>query len=189
MNHSEPENPLLMNAVFPRFDLIQPAHVVPAMRRVLAELEQHLEQLEREAQPTWESLVEPLERLGDRLSVTWGIVGHLMGVKNSDALRAAYEEIQPDVVRFALRLGQSAVIFEALNTMRASAAWKQLQPAQQRIIDKLILDATLAGVGLEGQARQRFECHSTRTCGTQYAIQQPCSRRHQGICPHPADAR
>lgn len=156
MIQSDQENPLLLNAVFPSFDLIQPDHVVPAMRTVLAELEHRLEQLERDAQPTWEGLVEPLERLGDRLSAVWGVVGHLMGVKNSEALREAYQEIQPDVVRFSLRLGQSAVIFKALKAMRASADWQQIEPAQQRIIDALILDATLAGVGLEGDARQRF---------------------------------
>jgi oligopeptidase A len=156
MRHSDQENPLLSTGAFPRFDLIQPVHVVPAMRHVLAELEQHLEQLERDAQPTWEGLVEPLERLGDRLSVTWGVVGHLMGVKNCEALREAYQDIQPEVVRFSLRLGQSAVIFKALNAIRASAACENLQPAQHRIIDALILDARLAGVGLEGRARQRF---------------------------------
>lgn len=156
MSQSELENPLLLNAVLPRFDLIQTDHVVPAMRQVLAELAQRLERLESDAQPTWDGLVEPLERLGDRLSVTWGIVGHLMGVKNSEALREAYQTIQPEVVRFSLRLGQSSVIFKALNAIRDSAAWEQLQPAQQRIINILILDASLAGVGLEGPDRQRF---------------------------------
>jgi oligopeptidase A len=156
IHNAERENPLLQDTVFPRFDLIQPTHVVPAMRHLLAELEQCLDQLERDVQPTWEGLVEPLERLGDRLSVVWGIVGHLMGVKNRDALRAAYQEMQPEVVRFSLRLGQSAIIFKTLNTIRASADWQTLAPAQQRIIDALILDATLAGVGLAGEARQRF---------------------------------
>ena len=80
-------NPLLQSSVFPRFDLIRPEHVIPAMQQLLADLEAALQQLEAQAQPTWAGLVEPLERLTDRLNVTWGIVGHLMGVKNSEELR------------------------------------------------------------------------------------------------------
>ena len=72
-------NPLLLSSVFPCFDLIRPEHVVPALQQLLTELETALQQLEAQAQPTWEGLVEPLERLTDRLNVTWGIVGHLIG--------------------------------------------------------------------------------------------------------------
>ena len=93
-------NPLLQSLTFPPFDRIQPEHVVPALRQVLGELETTLDRLERRLQPTWEGLVEPLERIYDRLTVSWGVVGHLMGVKNSEALRQAYQEVQPAVVEF-----------------------------------------------------------------------------------------
>ena len=149
-------NPLLQSSVFPRFDLIRPEHVVPAMQQLLAELETALQRLEAQAQPTWEGLVEPLERLTDRLNVTWGIVGHLMGVKNSAELRHAHQTVQPDVVQFSLRLGQSPAIYQGLKALKAGPAWSSCDPAQQRIIDSLIRDAELAGVGLQGQERERF---------------------------------
>src|SRR5919108_1963811 len=149
-------NPLLQASVFPRFDLIRPEHVVPAIRQLLAELATALQQLEAQAQPTWEGLVEPLERLTDRLNVTWGIVGHLMGVKNSAELRQAHQTVQPDVVQFSMRLGQSPAIYQGLKALKASSAWSSCDPAQQRIVDSLIRDAELAGVGLQGQERERF---------------------------------
>ena len=77
-----------------------------------------LQQLEAQAQPTWEGLVEPLERLTDRLSVTWGIVGHLMGVKNSEELRQAHQTVQPDVVQFSMRLGRARRSTRALKRSR-----------------------------------------------------------------------
>ncbi|MCZ6873909.1 MAG: M3 family metallopeptidase, partial [bacterium] len=156
MNGSELENPLLLNVSLPRFDLIQTTHVAPAVRQLLSELEERLEQLEKNALPSWEGLVEPLESLSDRLSTMWGIVGHLMGVQNSEALREVYQEVQPEIVRFSLRVGQSSVIFQTLKAIRDSTLWQSLESAQHRIIDALILDATLAGVGLDGQARERF---------------------------------
>ena len=36
----------------------------------------------------------------------WGVVGHLMGVQNSEELRSAHEEMQPAVVKTTTRLGQ-----------------------------------------------------------------------------------
>jgi oligopeptidase A len=90
------------------------------------------------------------------LTWAWGIVGHLMGVKNSEDLRAAYEQSQPEVVKFFMRLGQSQVIYQGLKTIRASADWEKMDPAQQRIVTAGIRDAELAGVGLTGEKGDRF---------------------------------
>jgi oligopeptidase A len=150
------ENPLLELSPYPRFDCIRPEHVVPAVRQLLAELAVELQQLEVQAQPSWEGLIAPLERLSDRLSVTWGIVGHLMGVKNSGALRQAHQEVQPEVVEFSLRLGQSEPIYRALKALQASQDWHTLDATQRRIVAKLVQEAELAGVGLQGEQRERF---------------------------------
>lgn len=45
-------------------------------------------------EPIWQKLVEPLERIGDRLSVVWGAVSHLKSVKDNPELRTAIEEVQ-----------------------------------------------------------------------------------------------
>jgi oligopeptidase A len=150
------DNPLLQRGSLPRFDRIRVEHVVPAVRHLLQELDTALRQLEADLQPTWEGLIEPLERLHDRLGVPWGVVGHLMGVQNSEALRQAHQEVQPEVVQFSLRLGQSPAIYNGLKTLQGSAGWDALDAAQQRIVTSLIRDAELAGVGLAGEARMRF---------------------------------
>ena len=51
-------------------------------------------ELERTVEPSWPKLVEPLEKIVDRLSVVWGIVNHLKSVKDSFELRSAIEEVQ-----------------------------------------------------------------------------------------------
>lgn len=56
------------------------------------------EQLEKTVEPSWPKLVEPLEKIVDRLSVVWGIINHLKAVKDTPELRAAIEEVQ--VCRF-----------------------------------------------------------------------------------------
>ncbi len=68
---------------------------------------------------TWRAVVEPLEHLNDRLGLACGTVGHLMGVKNSEALRAAHEAVA-EVVTFSLRVGQSQPVYRALKEAAAA---------------------------------------------------------------------
>jgi oligopeptidase A len=150
------DNPLLLGQGLPPFDRIQPAHVVPAMDYLLAEMSDRLTTLEQTVQPTWEGVAEPLRQLVERLTWSWGIVGHLMGVKNSPELREAYETAQPKVVEFFNRLGQSQPLYQAFKAIRAGAGWQQLDAAQQRIVESAIRDAELSGVGLAGEQRDRF---------------------------------
>lgn len=149
-------NPLLDSSSLPRFDAIAPEHVEPGMRGLLAELGAHFDRLEGQVTPTWEGAIEPLERLQDRLGFSWGVVGHLMGVRNSDGLRAAHGAVQPAVVELGLRWAQSRPIFDALQKLAESPAFARLDAAQQRIVTVLLRDARLSGVALEGAARERF---------------------------------
>ena len=112
-------NPLLKDFDFPPFDVVRAEDVVPGVRELLGRLvrapysyfsrrsarrvmmsglnhlqEVELSELERSVRPTWPDLVEPLEKIVDRLQVVWGIVNHLKAVKDSPELRAAIEEVQ-----------------------------------------------------------------------------------------------
>ncbi|MCH2184336.1 M3 family metallopeptidase, partial [Myxococcota bacterium] len=87
----------------------------------------------------------------------WGIVGHLMGVQNSDALREAHDAVQPEVVAFGLRLGQSKEIYTGLVALRDGPEFDALTPAEKRVVEGLIREATHAGVALEGPAQERFQ--------------------------------
>lgn len=150
------ENPLLMDFVFPPYDLIEPKHVCPAMRSLLNKLETELVELETTVEPTWPKLVEPLEKITDRLRVVWGIVNHLSAVKDSPELRSAIEEVQPEKVKFQLRLGQSKPIYNAFRAIRGSPDWKTLSDARKRIVEAQIKEADLTGVSLEDNKRESF---------------------------------
>lgn len=149
-------NPLLAGQGLPAFDQIQPGLIVPGITQLLQELARELTDLEAQIIPTWEKLVEPLTRIEERLSWSWGIIGHLMGVKNSPELRQAYETVQPQVVEFISRLSQSKPIYEAFLSLRQGESWGQLDEAQQRIVEASLRDAQLAGVGLVGEKKDRF---------------------------------
>ncbi len=150
------DNPLLKCSGLPPFAEVKPEHVEPALNQLLSELNEELTQLEANVKPTWNDLVEPLERITERLTWSWGIVSHLMGVKNSPELRQAYETSQPQIVQFSTRIGQSKPIYDAFKALREGDKWNSLDSAQQRIVESSIRDAELAGIGLEGEAQARF---------------------------------
>ncbi|MEL7420837.1 MAG: M3 family metallopeptidase [Cyanobacteria bacterium J06555_3] len=150
------KNPLLIGKGLPPFDEIKAEHVVPAITQILEELDAGVSKLEKNVTPTWSGLVEPLTELEERLGWSWGIVGHLMSVKNSPELREAYEKMQPEIVGFYNKLAQSKPLYEAFKEIKEGAEWDKLEPAQKRIVESSIRDFELSGVGLEGEARDRF---------------------------------
>lgn len=149
-------NPLLRGEGFPPFPEIRVEHVVPAVEALIAELETKLIQLEADFEPTWEGLIVPVDDIQDRLSWTWGIIRHLMGVKNSPSLRQAYEEVLPKLIQFVNRFNQNETIYYGLLTIRRGKEWERLDNAQKNIISSLILSAKLSGVGLDASKRERF---------------------------------
>jgi oligopeptidase A len=149
-------NPLLTGHGLPPFAEILPEHVGPAIEQLLQTVNAELTELEKNFKPTWTGLIEPADLLGEKLTWAWGIIGHLMGVKNSPELRTAYENSQPAVVQFFMRMGQSQALYQGLKDIRTGADWANMSKAQQRIIEAGIRDAELSGVGLTGEQGERF---------------------------------
>src|SRR4051794_32229490 len=128
----------------PRFDAIDAAAVVPALRALIARQDQAREELERTLQPKWARLADPLSALGEPLGWSWGVVHHLLSVRDSAALREAQEVVQPEVVAASLRLGQSRAIYQGFLALRDGPEGKTLDPAQRRIVESSIREAELS---------------------------------------------
>ncbi len=165
------ENPLLTEAGTPRFDRIQPEHVVPAVRFVIAKAEQALQKIEAGIKPTWAGAVDVFDPLNRMFERAWAPVTHLFGVWNSDALREAFETVQPEVVQFGLRISQSEPAYRALKALKSGADWNTLDSAQKRIVDRKILSCELSGIGLSGSERERFNAIETELsqAGTEFS--------------------
>ena len=169
--HPLADNPLWTAQGLPHFAQIQAAHVEPAIRAICAEVETELATLEAAVTPTWAGLAEPLERLNDRLGRAWGTVGHLMGVANSPELRAAHDAVQGLVIDVSMRVGQSAALYAAWKALRDGPEWARLAPGQQRVVTCALRDAELSGIGLAGEARDRFNAIQVQLAekGTQFS--------------------
>ncbi|RZC71243.1 hypothetical protein C5167_034415 [Papaver somniferum] len=149
-------NPLLQDFVFPPFDVIEAKHVRPGIKALLQQHENDLVVLEKSVEPTWPKLVDPLEKILDRLQLVWGIIHHLKNVKDSADLRSAVEEVQPEKVKFLLRLGQSKPIYNAFKAIQESSDWHTLSDSRKRIVQVQTKEAVLNGVSLEDDKREQF---------------------------------
>lgn len=66
---------------------------MPGIKALLTQLGKEIDALESNVSATWEGLINPLERISDRLGRAWGTISHLKAVKDNEALRKAYEEV------------------------------------------------------------------------------------------------
>jgi oligopeptidase A len=154
-------SPLLAGSGLPDFTAITPELVDADIPALITRLEQELDALEADLQQSlssgrsldWSAVMDPLQRLGERLRWSWGVVSHLNGVCNTAELRAAHSAQQASVVRFGNRAGQSRVIYDALGRLRDQGG---LDATQERILAAELRDMELRGVGLEGEERQAF---------------------------------
>ena len=159
-------SPLLESTGLPRFDAIRPEHVEPAVRSLLDTLRSTVERLQDDpAAPSWDNFVEPIEDDGERLGRAWGIASHMHSVMDTPEWREAYNAMLPEVTRFYAELGQNLKLFEKYKSIRNSAAFAELSPARQRIIDNELRGFRLSGAELPDAQKPRFQAIQEEMAG------------------------
>ncbi len=148
-------NPLLNLEGLPPFSQIRPEHVEPAMDQLMANARELTKRLLANGGPfTWESLVEPLEVVDDRLGRAWSPVSHMNSVVNSDELRAAYNACLPKLSEYGTEMGQNVALFDAY---KAVAVGDKLDEAQRKVLDNALRDFHLSGVDLPTDKKNRYK--------------------------------
>ena len=157
---------LRMTNEFPSWAGFTPDKAVADLTRLLDEAEERVAEVEAlgsgrdSATPlAYEDFVWALDDATRELWHGWGAVSHMLGVMNSDAWRKVEEDWQPKIVAFSLRVGQSKRLYELAKEISGSpslAIDSGLASTRRRILDKMVQSAELAGVGLEGTKKDRF---------------------------------
>jgi oligopeptidase A len=152
-------NPLLDFSDLPRFDLIKPEHVAPAIDSLLAQNRAVVARLEAPADPqsiSWDNFVAPLEDATEQLGRAWNAVGHLNAVADTPELRAAYNENLPKVTEFWTALGQNLALFDKYKALKEGKEYAGYSAARKKIIDNALRDFRLGGAELADDQKQRF---------------------------------
>ena len=163
-------NPLLDIDSLPAFDRITAADALPALEKVLAENRARIADLTAQPEPTFASLVIPIEELSYRLSRVWSPIGHLNAVANSAEMREAYNQCIRLLTEYSSELGQNVALQAAyarvLETERES-----LDPQQRKVVENALRDFRLAGVDLPAEKKTRYREVAQRLAqlGTKFA--------------------
>ena len=151
-------NPLLDFTDLPRFDLIQPEHVKPAITQLLADGRALIDRLTGESTPaTWADFAGALSEGLEPFGRAWGVVGHLHSVNDVPAWREAYNEMLPEVSRFYTELGQNLKLFDKYRALFKNEAFSRLTVEQQKIVENEIRDFRLGGAELPEDQKPRFQ--------------------------------
>ena len=137
---------------FPDWSTFTPAFAEARLPQLLEKAESSVAALEASDPLGYEQLVWPLGDATRELTQLWGRVHHMLSVMNDDAWRALVDAFQPQMVAFSLRVSQSRRLYELAKRVRESVS----DPVRARILDKMVQGAELSGVGLDGEAKARF---------------------------------
>ena len=167
---------------FPDWAGFSPEFAAAELPRLLDEAEKAVAAIEAagsgkdSASPlSYENFVWKLDDATRGLWRCWGMVSHMLGVMNSEAWRKVEEEWQPKIVAFSLRVSQSKRLYETAKSILnaeslkgdLSSEHRSNRPSdhvqnglifsvRRRILEKMVQGAELAGVGLEGVKKERF---------------------------------
>ena len=163
------DNPLLELRDLPAFDRIGAQHARPALERTLAENRILVAAIAAQPDPTFATVVEPLEEAAHRLSRVFSPIGHLNGVANSEPMRAAYNECVPLLAEYTAELGQNASLAAAYRRILEREG-ARLAPPARKLVTNALRDFRLAGVELpeEPKARLRGILQRLATLGAKF---------------------
>jgi oligopeptidase A len=146
----------------PAFDRFNPDEAQAGLDEVLARNRRELAELPKRETHSWETLVEPLEDMGDRLSRVWGPTSHLFSVWSTPAWRAAYNAGLPKITEYGVELSQNEALFAAYKSLHDSPAFAKYSPARKKVVTDALRDFRLAGIALEPAQKARFKAISLR---------------------------
>lgn len=149
-------NPLLNIQGLPPFSQIKPEHIQPAVEKLIQDCRDTIEQVLKQPHFTWENFILPLTEVSDRLSRAWSPVSHLNSVKNSPALREAYQACLPLLSEYSTWVGQHKGLYNAYLALKNSPKFAQYSVAQKKAIENSLRDFDLSGIGLSEEKQKRY---------------------------------
>ena len=150
-------NPLLDTSSLPRFDEINPDHVLPAIQQLISDHREQLNTLLAEnPDPNFESLVVPIELMEHELGRVWSPVTHLQSVLGSHDWREAFNQALPLLTEHGTEISQNVRLQRAYAGVGDSLAADACE-SHRSAVDHALRDFHLAGVDLPGADKDRFK--------------------------------
>jgi oligopeptidase A len=140
------------------FDTIDASHVEPAVDVLLDDARTAVAAIAAAPAPrSYDDTLGALERATEPLEWVMGIVGHLESVATSDALRAAYDAVQPRVAELYTSLPLDPALWAAVRAAKATHEADPLDPTRRRHLDKTVDEFRRHGAELDEAGKTRLK--------------------------------
>jgi oligopeptidase A len=164
-------NPLLDTSSLPRFGDIRPDHVLPALKKLISDHRRKLDSLlDEHADPSFESLVVPVELMEHELGRVWSPVIHLQSVLGSRDWREAYNQALPLLTEHGTEISQNAKLQHAYAGVGASLD-TDASESHRSAVEHALRDFHLAGVDLPEADKKRFKAIMQELAATQASFE------------------
>jgi oligopeptidase A len=158
MSTSIVQNPLQQVQFRIPFDRIQASDVVPATTALLNEARERLNAIAAQpGEPTFEKTMRTLDELTEPLDYATGIVRHLESVATYPELRAAYNQIQPEVSAFYTGIPLHSGLWQAIKAFAGTPEGRELAGERRRYLHKTMDTFRRHGADLEPEGKKRLE--------------------------------
>ena len=144
--------------ILPAFSKIVAGEIVPAIENILRQNTAELERvLNQNNHYNWDNLVIPMEEMNDRLNKFWSPIRHLHSVADNNELRSSYNVCLEKITTYSTELMQNHELFLAYSQIAESEQFQNLNLIQKKVIDNILRDFRLSGVGLEQQEKETYK--------------------------------
>jgi oligopeptidase A len=146
-------NPLLRVPFEIPFDQIEVAHIVPAVRELLAESQKNIDAVcELSGERSFDNTMRALEEATVDLENAMAVVRHMECVSNSPELREAIQTIDPEVSGFYAAIPLNEKLWTAIQGVPADG----LSPLEKRFLTKQVDAFRRHGAELEPELKKRL---------------------------------
>lgn len=149
-------NPLLTDNLLPRFDRIRIEHMEPAIDQILSDNRVQIQDLASQQDPTWHTLVQPMQALEDRLNNAWSVISHLNAVSNNEDIRKVHKRCLEKLTEYGTEVSQNEQLCGAFRKISERRDFKDLSEAQRKMINNTLRDFHLGGVDLPAAKKKTF---------------------------------
>lgn len=135
----------------PIFSGFNPDETITKLNIQIEENKTLLDHLLELKQPDWDSFMQPMEEMGDKLNKIWSTLGHLHSVLESPSIRKAYNEGLEQLTTYHTALSQNEQIYQSIKKIALTTT--DFNAAQQKSIENDLRDFKLSGVQLNAEKK------------------------------------
>lgn len=154
--------PSTLELEYPRFDLIEDSHYLPAFE---AGMRQQLEEIEviatRSAVPTVENTLVPLEESGQLLDRVASVFFGLVSAHTNDTINEIRAEIAPQLAAHSDQIMLNGLLFERIRSIHAARETLGLDAETLRLVEETYREFVRAGAQLAPTDKERLRSINT----------------------------